>query len=81
MRITVQLFASLRERAAVAELALDGLPEGLDISGLKRELEARCPALGDLTYVKGAIGTSYAPDATRLSDGARVFLLPPVSGG
>jgi molybdopterin converting factor small subunit len=81
MRITVQLFASLRERAGRDELVLDALPSALDVAGLKRELAARHPELGSLAHVRGALGTNYASDATALADGARVFLIPPVSGG
>jgi len=81
MNLRVRLFAGLRERAGRDELALDGLPEGLTVGALKRELEARYPALGSLAHVAGVVGTQYANDATRLSAADEVSLLPPVSGG
>ncbi|HIG12106.1 MAG: molybdenum cofactor biosynthesis protein MoaE [bacterium] len=81
MKLRVLLFAGLRERAGQAELELDGLSEGLDVAGLKRELEARLPALGSLEHVSGVLGADYVSDDTRLSEGAEIALLPPVSGG
>jgi len=79
--LVVRLFAVLRERAGRPELELKGLPEGLDVAGLKRELGARHPELGQLGSVRGVVGTRYVPDATVLSAGDEVSLLPPVSGG
>ncbi len=81
MNLTVQLFASLRERAGRAQLALSALPAELDVRALKRELAARHPELGDLSSVRAVLGTDYVRDDTRLTDGATVALLPPVSGG
>ena len=81
MDIVVELFAVLRERAGTQELELSGLPEPLDVAGLKRELASRYPELGSLDHVRGVLGTTYVPDDTALESGARVFLLPPVSGG
>ena len=81
MRLVVQLFAVLRERAGAGELVLEGLPADLDLAGLKREIAARHPELGDLTHVAGVVGTGYVRDDTRLAEGDEVALLPPVSGG
>jgi molybdopterin synthase catalytic subunit len=81
MRLTVQLFAALRERAGVARLELHDLPEALDVAALKLELERRRPQLGALQHVRGVLGTSYVRDDTALHDGDVVSLLPPVSGG
>ncbi len=81
MDLTVRLFAVLKERAGRSEIALLGLPDDLDLSGLKREIARRHPELGDLSTVAGAIGTQYAGDKTRLKSGDSVALLPPVSGG
>ena len=77
----MRLFAALKERAGSDEIRLEGLPEPLDVAGLKRELEARRPEIGSLAHVRGVVGTSYVPDSTALDDGAEVALLPPVSGG
>ena len=81
MRLTLRLFAGLRERAGAEELRLEDLPESLDVAGLKRLLEQRHPELGSLDHVRGVVGTRYVPDATALADGDEVALLPPVSGG
>ncbi len=81
MRLVVRLFAVLRERAGCDALELDDLPDGLDVTALKRALEERHPELGSLAHVRGVVGTSYVPDATALDEGADVSLLPPVSGG
>lgn len=81
MRVHIQLFASLRERAGAGELVLEDLREGLSIGELKRELERAHPSLGSLAQVRGVLGDAYVPDATALVEGARLYLLPPVSGG
>ena len=81
MDLCVRLFAVLRERAGRDELVLRGLPDELDVAGLKRELALRHPELGDLGHVAGVVGTEYARDDRRLRPGDAVALLPPVSGG
>jgi molybdopterin synthase catalytic subunit len=81
MKLTVRLFAALRERAGKSELALEDLPDGLDVGALKREIERRHPALGSLAQVRGAVGTEYVAETRRLADGETVALIPPVSGG
>ena len=80
MRLTVRLFASLRERAGREALVLD-VPSGSDVAAAKRLLETRHPELGSLQAVRGVLGTSYVPDTRRLSEGEELALLPPVSGG
>jgi molybdopterin synthase catalytic subunit len=76
MRVTVRLFAGLRERAAAGERELE-LPEGARVADVWAPL-----ALGDepegLLY---AVNKEYAPAERRLSDGDEVALIPPVSGG
>lgn len=81
MDLSVRLFAALRERAGTHELRIEGLPDDLDVAGLKREIERRHPELGRLTAVAGVVGTDYAPDTRKLRPGDDVALLPPVSGG
>jgi len=76
MRVTVRLFAGLRERAGSAERELE-LPDGARVAdvwaplGLGEEPEG-------LLY---AVNKEYAPTPRRLSDGDEVALIPPVSGG
>ncbi len=81
MRLTVRLFASLRERAGRERLLLEGVPPGTDVGGAKRLLEERHPELGSLQAVRGVLGASYVADSTPLSEDAELALLPPVSGG
>ena len=81
MKLTVRLYAHLRERAGRSEVVLEDLAEDLDVAGLKREIERREPALGTLARVRGAVGTEYVPETRRLAAGETVSLIPPVSGG
>jgi MoaE-MoaD fusion protein len=76
MRVTVKLFAGLRERAGVAERGLE-LPAGARAGDV-------WPALGlgeepaGLLY---AVNKEYAGPVHELADGDEVALIPPVSGG
>ena len=76
MRITVKLFAGLRERAGENEREVE-LDAGARVSDVWRPL-----GLGDepegLLY---AVNKEYAPPDRRLSEGDEVALIPPVSGG
>ena len=81
MNVTVRLFAVLRERAGRSEITLENLPDAIDVAGLKRELERRVPALGNLDRIAGVVGTSYVRDSHSIHEGDDVSFLPPVSGG
>jgi molybdopterin synthase catalytic subunit len=76
MRVTVRLFAGLRERAGSGELVLE-LPE-------RARVEDIWPVLGlgeeppGLLY---AVNRRYADRGDQLGDGDEVALIPPVSGG
>ena len=76
MRVTVKLFAGLRERARTRERELE-LREDARIGDVWPAL-----ALGDepegLLY---AVNREYAPRDRPLADGDEVALIPPVSGG
>jgi MoaE-MoaD fusion protein len=76
MRVTVRLFAGLREQAGTSERQLE-LPEGARLADVWAPL-----ALGEepdgLLY---AVNKEYAPPDRRLSEGDEVALIPPVSGG
>jgi molybdopterin synthase catalytic subunit len=74
VRVTVRLFAGLRERAGVARLELD------DVARVE-EVWARL-ALGDEPAgVLYAVNREYAARDRELRDGDEVALIPPVSGG
>ena len=76
MRVTVKLFAGLRERAGGGERELE-LPDGALIADVWRALELGAQPRG-LLY---ALNKGYADKSTALSDGDEVALIPPVSGG
>lgn len=74
MRVTVRLFAGLRERAGTGRLELDGVERVGDVWGKL--------GLGDepggLLY---ALNREYVDRGAPLADGDEVALIPPVSGG
>ncbi|MGH3115430.1 MAG: molybdenum cofactor biosynthesis protein [Gaiellaceae bacterium] len=76
MRVTVRLFAGLRERAGVDERELE-LAEGSRVEDVWAALD-----LGDeppgLLY---AANQAYVPRERELAEGDEVALIPPVSGG
>ena len=76
MRVTVRLFAGLRERAGAAELTLE-LPDGARVADALagvRELTAG-------TSVVMAVNREYADSDRVLAPGDELALIPPVSGG
>ncbi|MDQ3741675.1 MAG: molybdenum cofactor biosynthesis protein MoaE [Actinomycetota bacterium] len=76
MKVTVRLFAQLRERAGSGSLELD-LPEGAAV----RDAIA---AVGDVAAglpVVMAVNREYADESVVLAAGDELALIPPVSGG
>ena len=81
MRVTVRLFARLRDIAGAAELARDVAP-GATIGSVWRQLAAEFPALEPYERsMSSAVNADYARMDTALGDGDEVAFLPPVSGG
>jgi molybdopterin synthase catalytic subunit len=76
MRVTVKLFAILRERAGWSERALE-LPDPSSVGDVWPALELGGEPPG-LAYARNR---EYADRDTPLSDGDEVAVLPPVSGG
>ena len=76
MRVTVRLFAALRERAGSGRRELD-LPEGAIAGDVFAALEIGDEPPG-LAY---AVNQEYAERSAVLKDGDEVALIPPVSGG
>jgi MoaE-MoaD fusion protein len=74
VRVTVRLFAGLRERAGTARLEIDGVERVADVWAKL--------ALGDepagLLY---AVNRDYVDRGRELADGDEVAVIPPVSGG
>jgi molybdopterin synthase catalytic subunit len=81
MRVTVRLFARLRDITGAAELARDFAP-GATIGSVWRQLASEFPALGPYERsISSAVNADYARMDTELRDGDEVAFLPPVSGG
>ena len=81
MRVTVRLFARLRDIAGAAELARDVDP-GATIGSVWQQLASEYPALGPYERsISSAVNLDYARMDTPLSDGDEIAFLPPVSGG
>ena len=76
MKITVRLFAILRERAGSDRIELD-LPDGARVADA---LAAVGDLARDLPLVL-AVNREYAPDDQPLHAGDELALIPPVSGG
>jgi MoaE-MoaD fusion protein len=74
VRVTVKLFAGLRERAGWAQRELEGVAR---LGDVWRALELGEEPAG-LLY---AVNRKYADRELELSDGDEVALIPPVSGG
>jgi molybdopterin synthase catalytic subunit/molybdopterin converting factor small subunit len=76
MKVTVRLFAGLRERAGTGRFELE-LPPGASVADVWPEL-----GIGDepggLLY---AVNRAYVERSHGLADGDEVGLIPPVSGG
>lgn len=81
MRVTVRLFARLKDLAGASELAQD-LPDGATAEAAWRRLVQATPALGDYEKAMSvAVNAEYARMSAPLRDGDEVAFLPPVSGG
>ncbi len=81
MRVTIRLFARLREFAGAAEIVCD-LPAGSRVSDAWRWLAERYPAVaGYDRSVSAAVNADYARMDAPVSEGDEVAFLPPVSGG
>jgi molybdopterin converting factor subunit 1 len=81
MRVTVKLFAILKERAGVSEFAIE-LPRGSATSVALESIATRHPRLRELLPRAAlAVNREYVPRDTTLNDGDELALIPPVSGG
>jgi len=81
MRVTVRLFARLRDIAGTAELARDLTP-GATIGDLWRQLAGEFPELAQYERsISSAVNADYAKMNQVVGEGDEVAFLPPVSGG
>lgn len=80
-RITIKLFATLRERAGASELSRE-FPDGITVAEIWTSLREEFPALtGHRDSVGFAVNQEYVADDFRPRTGDEVAFIPPVSGG
>ncbi len=81
MRITIRLFARLRDLAGGGELVRD-VAAPATIEGVWRGLVAEMPALAEYERTMSvALNAEYSKMSAAVGDGDEVAFLPPVSGG
>jgi molybdopterin converting factor subunit 1 len=81
MKLTVRLFARAKDLAGSDSVTVN-LPDGAVVRDLKARLIAETPALAGIVDRSAlAVNNEFADDATVLSAGCDIALLPPVSGG
>jgi molybdopterin converting factor subunit 1 len=81
VRVTVRLFARLRDLVGAGELQRDA-PEGATVAAIWDTLARDYPAIAPYaSSISCAVNAEYARLATPLGDGDEVAFLPPVSGG
>jgi len=81
MRVTVRLFARLRDIARSGDLAKE-VPAGATVADVWRELVVEFPEMAKYeSSVSSAVNADYARMTSVVADGDEVAFLPPVSGG
>jgi molybdopterin converting factor subunit 1 len=81
MRVTVRLFARLRDLAGSGELVRD-VQDPATVQTIWRSLVTEFPALGEYERsMSVAVNTDYSRMSAAVHDGDEVAFLPPVSGG
>jgi molybdopterin converting factor subunit 1 len=81
MRVTVRLFARLRDIARSSDLPRE-VPAGATVADVWRGLVAEFPEMARYeASVSSAVNADYARMTAVVSDGDEVAFLPPVSGG
>jgi molybdopterin converting factor subunit 1 len=81
VRVTVRLFARLRDIAGISELTRN-MPAGATTADVWRGLVAEFPEMARYdSSISTAVNADYAKMNTVLSDNDEVAFLPPVSGG
>jgi len=81
MRVTIRLFAQLRDLAGAAELERE-VPDQATVQTVWNALKREMPSLGQYEgTVSVAVNAEYSRMAAAVHDGDEVAFLPPVSGG
>ena len=84
MRVTVRLFARLRDIAGAAEMGreIPDIPAGATIRTVWTQLTGEFPDLAAYERsMSSALNADYARMDAEVHDGDEVAFLPPVSGG
>ena len=81
MRVSVKMFAQLRDKAGTGDLALE-VNDDATVKHVWQALVAAHPELAPFeTSVSSAVNATYARMHTKVNAGDEVAFLPPVSGG
>ena len=81
MRVTVRLFARLRDIAGSGDLPREA-PSGATVGDVWRGLVAEFPEMARYeSSMSSAVNADYARMTAAVADGDEVAFLPPVSGG
>ncbi len=81
MRVTIKLFARLRDLAGTGELIRD-IPAPATVRSVWNQLTGELPSLVEYeSTMSVAVNAEYARMAADVHDGDEVAFLPPVSGG
>ena len=81
MRVTIRLFARLRDLAGSGELVRD-VPHPATVQTVWRALVTEMPALSDYERTMSvAVNADYSRMTAAVNEGDEVAFLPPVSGG
>lgn len=81
MRVTVRLFARLRDLAGSGELTRE-VPAGATVGAIWAGLVSDCPELAPYERsISCAVNADYSRFTAAVSEGDEVAFLPPVSGG
>jgi len=81
MRVTVRLFARLRDLAGAGELVRE-VPEQATVQTVWNALTSEMPSLVEYERTMSvAVNAEYSRMAAAVHDGDEVAFLPPVSGG
>jgi molybdopterin converting factor subunit 1 len=81
MRVTVRLFARLRDIAGSGDLSREA-PQGATVADVWRALVAEFPEMARYeSSVSSAVNADYARMTATIEDGDEIAFLPPVSGG
>jgi molybdopterin converting factor subunit 1 len=81
MRVTIRLFARLRDLAGSGELVRD-VPQPATVQTIWRALVDEMPSLGEYERTMSvAVNADYSRMTAAVNEGDEVAFLPPVSGG